>query len=153
MSNKMKRFMSDYYADLGKQNIVKKVAGFNNSIGYMLYYYNNADRYPRNKTMNIRAESEFEEAEGLKSQICIQVLAFMDQTPFSSFCKGSVLESTFKNERDLEASYDEILVRHLNNKKLSEKKRKALNQSERVCAFRDYNRKTMVRKLKQDSEI
>ncbi len=91
-------------------------------------------------------DDEFGSAQRLFEQFCIQSLAFSDVRSFYSICQGVVLKSPFpepvlvslqeKERRSLLISYKE---------KLSESRDNApLNLSQRICAFRDYNRKNMV---------
>jgi hypothetical protein len=90
-------------------------------------------------------ETEFQDAQAVKAQLCIQALAFNDQTGITSACSGTVLKSPFKDAGDkYDTSYDKKLVSHFSDKGASQQMRVSLNHSERVCAFRDYNRTNMV---------
>lgn len=91
-------------------------------------------------------DDEFGSARRMFEQFCIQSLAFSDVRAFYSTCKDVVLKSPFPeavlsklsaNERDsLAISYQAKLAEARDNA--------ALNLSQRICAFRDFNRKNHV---------
>ncbi|MEN0057607.1 MAG: hypothetical protein AAGB31_02135 [Bdellovibrio sp.] len=110
-------------------------------------YWNHTDRYPMtNKTDGLpySPQSEFEDSTGLYSQFCIQALAFYNQSSFNSLCKGAILKSPFQGVSGYDISYDQVRLTHLKDDKISPQQRISLNHSDRICAFRDFNRKNMV---------
>lgn len=108
------------------------------------YYFKYSDRYPMRSTGSSSPASEFDDASFLRAQLCIQALAFNDQGVLNGLCKDAVLKSPFNKVKDYDMSYNQRLMSHLNNKSLSPQIQKSLNHSERICAFRDYNRRNMV---------
>ncbi len=113
-----------------------------------IYWLKHSDRYPLTSSGDVAAgpQSEFEDAAAVKAQLCVQALAFIDQTPFRSLCQGVILKSPLGNGiKGMDVSYDQILTAHLTDKNVSTQMRSSLNHSERICAFRDYNIRNMAR--------
>jgi hypothetical protein len=109
-----------------------------------LYWFTHSDRYVFNgKTLKDSLQSEFNDAENVKAQLCIQALAFNNQVPIKSLCQGAVLKSPLMSS--LNVSYDQKLEVHLNDANQTPQMRKSLNHSERICAFRDYNLRNMAK--------
>ena len=109
-------------------------------------WFNNPDRYtmsPKMATKETGEQSEFDEVTSLQSRLCIQALAFNDQSALRGLCKDRVLLSPLKIEA-LNVAYDKEIERYLGDKSLTAQKQKAFNSSSRICAFRDYNRRNMV---------
>jgi hypothetical protein len=104
------------------------------------YWFKHSDRYPLTVSGQ---EDEYGSAAAVQSQLCIQALAFNDQNSLVELCGGTVLKSPFGIAAQ-DANYNKLLTHYLNDKKYNPGMRKALNYSERVCAFHDYNRKNMV---------
>jgi hypothetical protein len=154
--NTMTRLVKDTVADT-----VREKSWFNKTImgGSFLqfawmtpktasYYLKHSDRYlfSANGLMNESPQSEFQDAENVKAQLCIQALAFYDQSTLNNLCHGVVLKSPFGEAvTSMNMSYDEKLWEHLRNSKLSVQMRQSLNHSDRICAFRDYNMRNMAR--------
>jgi hypothetical protein len=109
------------------------------------YWWAHSDRYPLGGDTSRTPESEFEESASLRSQLCLQALAFYDQSAIFSLCQTAVLASPFKGQKSLDTSYQERFNSYMSDKSLTEQKKKSWNHSERICAFRDYNRKNLVR--------
>lgn len=111
-----------------------------------VYWFQHSDRYPLTSSTGSASspDSEFSDAAAVKAQLCIQALAFNDQNSLMDLCHETVLKSPIEGSVDHDFSYDEILTNHLEDPTLSVQMQRALNHSDRVCAFRDYNRKTMV---------
>lgn len=117
------------------------------------YFSQHPERYPMNgKDTTSHPQSEFEDAAAVQAQLCIQALAFNDQTPLRSLCKGVVLQSPLsKNLEGASISYDTKISEHLNDSNVSVQMRKSLNHSERICAFRDFNIRNMARFMSLNS--
>ncbi|WP_373997866.1 hypothetical protein [Bdellovibrio bacteriovorus] len=143
-ANSYMRFWKDYFGShkylyglgiLGQYQVLKQ-------------YYQHSDRYPltaRNGGDSASPQSEFDDVTALRAQLCIQALAFNDQKSLKSLCDGVVLQGPpYQDHRGYAVSYSEKLSVYLKDKRVTEAKRKALNHSERICAFRDYQRKNMV---------
>lgn len=115
--------------------------------GTVSFLVNHSDRYIfNNEGLSNYPQSEFEDAENVKAQLCVQALAFYDQSSLARLCQGTVLKSPFGEELStMNMSYDERLRVHLNDQKLTAQSRQSLNHSERICAFRDYNMRNMAR--------
>lgn len=109
------------------------------------YWWAHSDRYPLGGDQNRAPESEFSDASAIRSQLCIQALAFYDQSAIFDLCTKSILKTPFANLKDHDMSYDARFSGHLNNTKATPQMRKSWNYSDRICAFRDYNRKNLVR--------
>jgi hypothetical protein len=115
-----------------------------NPVSYSLYYFNHSDRYPLRATGSSSPQSEFEESSYLHAQLCVQALAFNNQSTLRPLCEGTVLKSPFKNVTGYDISYDQRLTSHQKDTGVSDQMKKSLNHSERICAFRDFSRKNMV---------
>ncbi|MGZ3806311.1 MAG: hypothetical protein ACXVB4_19015, partial [Pseudobdellovibrionaceae bacterium] len=110
----------------------------------MSYYAKHKASYSNDSMVN-SPQSEFQDAENVKAQLCIQALAFYDQKTLRNLCQGAVLKSPFGAEMSsLNMSYDQKLVEHFNDPNTSVQMRTSLNHSERICAFRDYNMRNMA---------
>lgn len=108
------------------------------------YWWAHSDRYPLEPGRR-SPESEFKDASALYSQLCVQALAFYNQNSIFELCGKAILSSPFKNLKSHDMSYEARVRGHLDNTKASPAMRKAWNYSDRICAFRDYNRKNLVR--------
>jgi hypothetical protein len=113
------------------------------------YYYMHSDRYPFRSSGSKAPESEFGESTSLQAQFCIQALAFYDQSALASVCSGSVLLSPFRDvakdfDKGYDMAYNERLSAHTNDANMTPEMKRSLNYSDRICAFRDYNRHNMV---------
>lgn len=108
------------------------------------YWWKHSDRYPLFGSGTSSPESEFNEAYYLQSQLCVQALAFNDQKAIRDLCKDTTLKSPFKGVKGYDISYNQKLTESLNSQELAPASRKAMNHSQRICAFRDFNRKNMV---------
>lgn len=105
-----------------------------------------SSRYPVAPSGTTSPQSEFDDAEAVKAQLCIQALAFNDQTNLSSLCQGAVLKSPFgETNSNLDVSYDKKLTAYFDDSKLSLEKKKSWNHSDRICAFRDFNMQNMAK--------
>ena len=144
------------------------------------YWLKHSDRYPlfANDDTASSQQSEFSDAVAVRAQLCIQSLAFTDEGPFEDLCRGTVLKSPFNTEveevatknnslfqellesvkkrfaedhdntiQDGDYSYDKLLIYNTSNKKSA-----AINHSDRVCAFRNYNHKVMVQYMEINQE-
>lgn len=111
------------------------------------HWLKHADRYMfSNNGVANSPQSEFQDAENVKAQLCIQALAFNDQTALYDLCKGAVLKSPLGNDLAyLNMSYNQKLTENLNDPEQSIQMKKSLNHSARICAFRDYNMRNMAR--------
>jgi hypothetical protein len=109
------------------------------------YWWANANRYPIGEETNRAPESEFKDNLALYSQFCIQSLAFYDQSAISTMCKEAILRSPFSGIKSLDLRYEQRYNGYLEDKKLPVATRKSWNYSDRICAFRDYNRKNLVK--------
>lgn len=109
------------------------------------YWWAHSDRYPLTGNGSRAPESEFNDASAIRSQLCIQALAFYDQSAIFDLCTKAILKTPFVNLQGHDMSYDQRFVSYKNDTKLSEAQRKSWNHSERICAFRDFNRKNLVR--------
>ncbi|MGE3611115.1 MAG: hypothetical protein AB7I27_16105 [Bacteriovoracaceae bacterium] len=112
-------------------------------IPVMWYWFKHSDRYPMT-TLTHGPQSEFHDAQNVFSQFCIQSLAFNDQKEIRDLCQGAVLESPLINVGGYNIEYNKRLTAFLNDRKLTSQDKLSYNRSERVCAFRDYNRQNMV---------
>ncbi len=111
------------------------------------FWINHSDRYVYS-TNDIKnsPQSEFQDAENVKAQLCIQSLAFYDQNAIRNICRGAVLKSPLgKDMVSMNMSYDQKLAEHFNDASLSVQMKKSMNHSERICAFRDYNMRNMAK--------
>lgn len=111
----------------------------------LYYWYKNSDRYA-NQDSGSGPQSEFNDARYVRSQMCVQGLAFVNQTGLKALCQDAVLKSPIPGA-DVEkynVSYSRELVRHLESSDNSEQMKRSLNRSSRICAFRDFNRRNMV---------
>jgi hypothetical protein len=144
------------YKDINKDAIMMRKRSLLNPLGWFsiiaangeapLYWYNHSDRYPlTGKDVSSTPQSEFNDAGAVQAQLCIQALAFNDQNAIQDVCSGTVLKSPLDGIVDNDFAYDKLLKVDLNNTSLSVQMRRSMNHSDRVCAFRNYNRKTMVR--------
>ncbi|HEX7673981.1 MAG TPA: hypothetical protein VF412_07415 [Bdellovibrio sp.] len=110
------------------------------------YWFKHSDRYPlTSKDSSTSPQSEFDDASAVEAQLCIQALAFNNQGPIQSLCKGVILKSPLGDNKLMNVSYDERLVSHLNDKGISAQMKQSLNHSDRICAFRDYNIRNMAK--------
>lgn len=111
----------------------------------MYYWFTNSDRYAKSGTAS-GPQSEFNDASYVRSQLCVQGLAFVNQTGMKSLCEGAVLNSPIPEaDKDrYSVRYSQELTRHMNESDKSAQMRQSLNRSARICAFRDFNRRNMV---------
>ncbi len=94
------------------------------------------------------SDDEFGSAKKLYNQLCIQALAFNDLKSIWYSCKGAILKSPL----DFTKLHPEIVKRFKTELNIdfvekayeSLKQSKAMNESNRICAFRNYNRKNLV---------
>jgi hypothetical protein len=133
------RLMLDFMKD--DWNLIQNPTS---ALGIYMYYFKHADRYPMTSTGTTSPQSEFDESSYLQAQLCVQALAFNDQRALKTICNGAVLKSPFKGVTGYDMSYDQRLTSHLNDKGVTKQMQQSLNHSERICAFRDFNRKNMV---------
>jgi hypothetical protein len=117
-------------------------AGYFTVVGY---WWANANRYPLGDETNRAPESEFKDNLALFSQFCIQSLAFYDQSAISTMCKEAILRSPFGGLKSLDLRYEQRYNAYRDDKRYEPALRKAWNYSDRICAFRDYNRKNLVK--------
>jgi hypothetical protein len=112
----------------------------------LMYWFKHIDRYPMASGSSefSAPQSEFNDAAALHAQLCIQALAFNDQTGISGICAGSLLKSPITGAKGYDVSYDQKLSMHMRDKGVTPQMRASLNRSERVCAFRTYNLQNMV---------
>ncbi len=92
-------------------------------------------------------DTEFKSAEFLKSQLCVQGLAFSKTEDLAKYCRGTVLKSPY--ERPAKAGqaqnyYDDYLSVNFDAKLSEKKENKAENHSVRICAYRDYHRRNHI---------
>lgn len=120
--------------------------------GITAFWFKHSDRYIySNKDIRLSSQSEFQDAENVKAQLCIQALAFYDQSSLRSLCQGAVLKSPFGQDMvSLNASYDEKVDKYLASPIASVQMRKSLNHSERICAFRNFNLRNMAKFMSMD---
>jgi hypothetical protein len=156
MKNSLSRLYTDLfnekYLNTPKKNLYQFYKSqtnfidiFNLAPSSLIYWYNHSDRYPLSNSSSISSpQSEFEDASAIHSQLCIQALAFNDQSGIYNLCKKANLKSPLSNSPGYNISYLERLSLHMNEKDKSAQLKKSLNYSDRICAFRDYNRKNMV---------
>jgi len=140
-----RRLMKDMFRDkYRRRNVWNFAPGPGDTLSTLGYYFSHSDRYPLSGGINNSPESEFQESAYLHAQMCVQSLAFVDQSALAPLCKNTVLKSPFKDVQGYDMSYKERLKSHLNDTGVSPQMRNSLNHSERICAFRDFNRKNMV---------
>ncbi|MGE9746721.1 hypothetical protein [Bdellovibrio bacteriovorus] len=111
----------------------------------LYYWFKNSDRYAAIGNTS-GPQSEFDDARYVRSQMCIQGLAFVNQTGLQNLCQDAVLKSPIPGA-DVEkynVSYAKELHRNLNAAEVSKQMQVSLNRSSRICAFRDFNRRNMV---------
>lgn len=144
------------------------------------YWLKHSDRYPLFSSDDTTSsqQSEFSDAVAVRAQLCIQSLAFTDEGPFEDLCRGTVLKNPFNTEveevasknnslfqellesvknqfsndhrgvvEDGDYSYDKLLLYNT-----SKQNGAALNHSDRVCAFRNYNHNVMVQYMEINKE-
>lgn len=111
------------------------------------FWLAHADRYPLWADASVvTPQSEFSDAENLRAQLCVQGLAFTDQNGLYELCRGAVLKSPIVNAGpQYNIAYDQRLTLHIGEKGLKPKAQLEQNHSDRICAFRDYNRMNMVK--------
>ncbi|MFS4458758.1 hypothetical protein [Bdellovibrio sp. HCB2-146] len=114
------------------------------AISMYSYYWKYADRYPLFNKNTLAPQTEFDESSYLRAQLCVQSLAFYNQSGLRGVCEGAVLKTPFKDVKGYDISYDQRLNSHKEDKGVSEQMKQSLNHSDRICAFRDFNRKNMV---------
>jgi hypothetical protein len=149
--NSMARMINDMHRDEVERmkrsyGLSMLMASMPNPFSSSVYWFKHSDRYPLSSTTGTATspQSEFDDASAVQAQLCIQALAFNDQVGIQDVCSGTVLKGPLSAGDKYNASYDKLLVSSLNDKKLTPQLRKAFNHSQRVCAFRDYNRQNMV---------
>lgn len=103
-------------------------------------------------------QSEFNDVTELVGQLCVQALAFNDVKTINSVCAGTKLESPFPLPSKMDAAakkrFQDYLAVNFNTKlrnnlnleknAVNSAEKISLNHSERICAFRDYNRRNLV---------
>lgn len=112
----------------------------------MAYLFQHSDRYRFSSPhmSEIGPQTEYNDVSGVYAQLCVQSLAFFDQKPLIDLCQRAVLTSPMTNDPDYSVGYLTRLNSHMNDKDKTPQTRVSLNHSERICAFRDFNRKNMV---------
>ncbi len=156
------RSWSDYWKFYPMSNL-GVIAGFEKSLAWLksslgVGFFSNTDRYPRmlstgfgkNSEMSMPLDSTFGTARRLYDLYCTQALAFYDQRPFKDLCKNSKLVHDF-NVEELKPQDQAALANELNieyKKLLDADKNGTISPAEayskRICALRDYGRKTYV---------
>lgn len=123
--------------------------------GTTSYWLRHSDRYKiSDGSLGNSPQSEFEDAENVKAQLCVQALAFYDQGALRDLCQGTVLKSPFGAElTSMNLSYDQKLTEHFKDPNTSVQMRQSLNHSERICAFRDYNMRNMARYMSLGKDL
>lgn len=111
------------------------------------FWLRHSDRYLfSNQDISNSPQSEFQDAENVKAQLCIQALAFYDQSSLRRLCHGVNLKSPLgENANSMDMAYDQKLVEHFQDSSLSVQMKRSLNHSDRICAFRDYNMRNMAK--------
>jgi len=93
-------------------------------------------------------DDEFQSSKNLLSQLCVQALAFQDLRGIWSNCQNIELASPFPkpqlNDSFAKTDRDYLSINFKNKAYANLKENQGLNQSNRICAFRDYNRRNMV---------
>ena len=112
----------------------------------MAYMFKHSDRYrfSPSEVNELAPQSEYSDVSGVYAQLCVQSLAFVDQRPLLDLCQGAVLTSPMTKNPDFSINYNTRLVSHMSDKGKTLQLRTSLNHSDRICAFRDFNRKNMV---------
>ncbi|WP_413581772.1 hypothetical protein [Bdellovibrio sp. HCB288] len=134
-----------------KNPTVRKVLKFlhkyslTNLIGGYFYGSKHSDRYGSELDPTTSPQSEFDDAENVRAQLCIQALAFNNQNGLSNLCRGVVLKSPLPSTmKGMNVAYDQKLNSYLNDKSMNAQKQQSFNHSERICAFRDFNIRNMA---------
>ncbi|MEK2688480.1 hypothetical protein [Bdellovibrio sp. GT3] len=134
-----------------KNPTVRKVLKFlhkyslTNLIGGYFYGSKHSDRYGSELDPTTAPQSEFDDAENVRAQLCIQALAFNNQNGLSNLCRGVVLKSPLPSTmKGMNVAYDQKLNSYLNDKSMNVQKQQSFNHSERICAFRDFNIRNMA---------
>lgn len=94
-------------------------------------------------------DTEFGSATYLKNQLCIQALAFNDYRAMWTVCNDAKLDSPFSEavpagKESSFAKYKDYLTMDYKTQLVKNSNNAALNHSERICAFRDFNRRNLV---------
>lgn len=113
-------------------------------VAFYKQYFKYQERYPLTGNGTSSPQSEFDESTYLHAQLCVQALAFNDQEAIQSLCNEAVLKSPFKGVQGYDISYRTRLLSHRDDKNVNDSMKQSLNHSDRICAFRDFNRKNMV---------
>lgn len=107
------------------------------------YWYKHSDRYTSEWSGR---EDEYGSAQFLYSKFCIQALAFPSQIGIESQCREAILKGPYEIASHA-AHYDRIIDIYLKDKRYSPTMRKAMNFSNRVCAYNDHKRRVMVHQM------
>jgi hypothetical protein len=93
-------------------------------------------------------DNEMRSSKYILARLCIQAMAFNDLKPFWHLCKETILESDFKAENTVKGHGDELDPDYYRilfaEKSYDHIEDPGLNQSQRVCAFRDFFRRNQV---------
>jgi len=152
VADSFKRAGQDYVIDSVQRNrfwefpLTPMHILFQNMPSFMWNWFEHSDRYPLSSSGNGLAvpQSEFGDKTGVYSQLCVQALAFIDQSPLLGLCKDAKLKSPLTDLQDYSVSYQDKLNSHLAETNTRADMKAAMNHSTRICAFRDFNRKNMV---------
>ncbi|WP_413574722.1 hypothetical protein ACLVWU_10875 [Bdellovibrio sp. HCB290] len=116
-----------------------------NLIGSYFYGSKHSDRYGSEVDVTTAPQSEFDDAENVRAQLCIQALAFNNQNGLRELCNGVVLKTPLPEKlKGMNVAYNQKLTAYQNDKSLNAQKKQAFNHSDRICAFRDYNIRNMA---------
>ncbi|WP_413584359.1 hypothetical protein [Bdellovibrio sp. HCB274] len=134
-----------------KNPTIRKVMKFlhkyslGNLISGTWYGFKHSDRYGSELDIATAPQSEFDDAENVRAQLCVQALAFNNQNGLKELCQGVVLKTPLPtNLKGMNVSYDQKLVAYLNDKSMNAQKQQSFNHSDRICAFRDFNIRNMA---------
>jgi hypothetical protein len=134
------------------QKSLDKVTGLFGFIGNSLYSQNrytiDGNGIASTRTV-LTSDTEFGSAGEMYAQYCIQALAFNDLEGVWSVCKGhlATLKSPFNSPTDptAKAAFEKYLNVRFDNKALEDfNTNRPLNESNRICALREFYRRNQV---------
>jgi hypothetical protein len=150
----------------GWQKALDKITG---SLGVLKELFNpfgnnyntegNGYRVVFNSKTQLPTDNEFGTASEMLQQYCIQALAFSELRPVWNLCKGAKLVSPYLVDDDKETkdAFDKYLnVDFVERATADFEKDRRVNESNRICALRDYYRRNaviyMTRGLQPDAQ-
>jgi len=137
---------SKYLPPIAPMNVIKAIL----DIAKLWKEYTHPDLYQIpstmvNTTKYIR-ENEFHSMNQVYSKMCVQALAFQDQTMFKTLCANAKLISPFSEVAPTSAKLASLNMSY-SGRLLNSEKNPTTAETQRICAFRDYHRGNLVQKL------